>query len=204
MDSAGPPALGGGGCGCDAYAPPPPPRAATGGAGGLGGEVYSGAATFGRVYSVIGAVIGVIIGIILVFLGTAKLRDPRTATVTATVTAVSDCAATPGSGQGRAPSVTCVAAATYTVAGTAYTATGISVTQAAAVRKGATLTLRYDPAAPQDAKYELSPDVGWALVAFGLLIGGATTAIAVGAHESKAFAAGYGALEGMSLASNLV
>ena len=57
----------------------------------FGTEAYGAAATFGRVYSIIGAIIGVIIMIILIIAGVSKLRDPHTVPVSATVASVSSC-----------------------------------------------------------------------------------------------------------------
>lgn len=53
---------------------------------------------------------------------------------------------------------------------------------------------------PPSAVYELSPrGVGWALIGFGLLLGGIATGIAVITFKSKDFAAGYGTIEGVSM-----
>jgi hypothetical protein len=180
----------GGGCGCggDEGAPV---------TGGGGGGYKKGAATFGRVYSVIGAITGVIIAIICIFLGVSKLHDPHTSTATATVTKVTSCVQ---SSQNGATSYTCVVDATYPVGGDKYPATGLTVEQSSQLQVGSTFTLHYDPSNPQSAVYELSPrGTGWALIGFGLLLGGITTGIAVMTFKSKVFAAEYGTVEGVSM-----
>lgn len=172
------------------------PTVTGGDAESTGSKVYSGAAAFGRVYATIGAIIGVIIALILIFLGISKLHDPHTQSVTATVTLASNCAAAAGAG---AP-VTCTVSATYTVGARAYAVTGLRVTRATPPTQGSSITLWYDPANPQDAVYENFPrSLGWGLIGFGVLLGGITTGIAVLTYKSKGFAAGYGAVEGLSM-----
>lgn len=166
---------------------------------GGAGALVKGAAAFGRVYSVIGACIGLVIAVICIYLGYAKIRDPHSATTTATVTSVQGC--TPSAMQGGGP--TCIVAASYTVGGAAYTATNLSVTQAAAPAVGSAIPISYDPADPQSAVAgAASPAAGWAIVAFGLLVGGVTTGIAVMTFKSESFAAGYGAVEGISMVAH--
>jgi hypothetical protein len=181
----------GGDCGCggDESAP------VTG-----GGSYEKGAVAFGRGYSVLGAIIGVIIAIICIFLGVSKLHDPHTSTATATVTKVTSCVTSAQGGADAGISYNCVVDATYPVGGKAYKVTGLTVDQSAPLQVGSTFTIHYDPSNPQSAVYELSPrGTGWALIGFGLLLGGITTGIAVMTFESKDFAAGYGTVEGVSM-----
>ena len=174
--------------------------AVTGGNDSLGSDIYKGSAVFGRVYATIGAVIGIIIAIILIFMGMKKLRDPHTATVTATATKVSECSKS--AQQNQAPTYSCEIVATYTVGNKQYVES-VSVSRATPVAQGSTITLRYNPQNPASVVYEMAPKVeGRALIGVGLLIGGITTGIAVLTFKSKGFAAGYGAVEGLGLVLN--
>ena len=194
-DMSGEPVVGGCGCGGDEADPDSFEAFGTTVTGG--GSYEKGAASFGRVYSVIGAIIGIIIAIIMIFAGVSKLRDPHTSTATATVTSVTSCHT---SAQNGATSYDCIVDATYPIGGVKYAVKGLEVTRSAPVQKGSTFTIHYDPSTPSDAVYELSPrGLGWGLIGFGILIGGITTGIAVAAHKSTGFAAGYGTVEGVSM-----
>lgn len=163
----------------------------------LGQEVYTGTATFGRVYATIGAVIGVIIALILIFAGVAKLRDPHTQAVVATVTKVAGCAPRKAA---KTTEYACVVDATFVVAKKTYTATNLSITRPAPLRTGETVTLRFAPGDPGGAVYEMAPrTAGWALVGLGALIGGVTTGIALLTYKYKGFAAVEGAVSAIGL-----
>jgi hypothetical protein len=170
----------------------------TGGAPETSGSniVYTGAATFGRVYATIGAVIGIIIAIILIFLGLSRFRDPHTQTVAATVVGTPRCQTV------KDNSITydkCVVSARYQVAGVSYIAHNLVLDRASPVAAGDVITLRYIPGDPQNAIYEFAPrETGLALIGIGLLLGGITGGIAYMTYKSKPFAAGYGAVEGIS------
>jgi hypothetical protein len=170
-------------------------------AGVTGGSYESSSASFGRVYSVFGAIVGTIIAIILVCIGISRLRDPHTFTATATVVAVTSCQANTQNPQNGAPtSYSCVVSAVYTVGGGIHAVKGLAVARSSPLQVGSTFTIRYDPSTPSDAVYELSPrGLGWGLIGFGLLIGGVAVGIAVEAHKSEGFAAGYGTIEGVGL-----
>lgn len=180
-----------GGCGCSDSNP------VTG--GGVGEEAYSGVATFGRVYATIGAVIGVIIALILIFAGYQKLHDPHTAAVPALVSEA-NCSSLVRNGT---VTHTCVVTASYVVAGKTYTASNITVSGSAPMA-GSTITLRYNPANPQDVVSELPPrEVGRMMIGLGFFVGAVSVGFAYLTYKSKGFAAAYGTFEGLGMVSRI-
>ena len=174
------------------------------GGAAIGSDLYTGAAVLGRVYSVVGAIIGGIIALILIILGVRSLLDVHTATVSATITHVVACS-TPRTPYGPS-AYGCHVDVAYVVGGQAYTAKGIYVEHPdTPFVKGDHVILHYKPADPKSVVFG-TPDrtAGLALLGFGLLIGGITTAIAVASFKYKGFAAGYGTLEGINLASSIL
>jgi hypothetical protein len=186
-----------GGCGCNETAAALTPMdvpPTTG--GGAGDDVYTGAAVFGRVYATIGAIIGVIIALILIIAGYSKLRDPRTSKVNGVVTKLTGC--TPPSKQDS--DYECVGDVSYTVAGKKYVLNGLKFSSATLPKVGGSVALQYDPKNPSNATHELPPRAtGWGLIGGGVLVGALTVGIAAVTYKSKAFAAGYGAIEGVSM-----
>lgn len=161
----------------------------------MAGEVtvLGAAAVFGRVVATLMAVFANIIALILIIMGVIHLRAPQTRQTTSVVIQVDSCVQNK-----TADSISCVATVAYAVGGVQYTG---RVTVRGKIAVGAVLPLLYNPQNPQDivADEGEGPWAGWLMIGSGALLAGVATGIAVLTYKSKAFAAGYGAVEGLGM-----
>ena len=163
---------------------------------------YSGAATFGRIQTTIGAVVACVIALIMVVVGRAKLRDPNTSKATATITSVGSTAQS--TLNGTTTYTSSVSISYTTAAGHTLTAAGLTLTGRTKPVAGQTLTVYYNPTQPTDVKIESSPRaVGWGLIGGAFLVAAFGIGVAVLARKSKVFAAVDGAAGAASLFRSL-
>jgi hypothetical protein len=156
----------------------------------LGSDLYSGAAVYGRIVTTIGAVIGLIIALILIVVGIEKLRDPRTARTTGSVTKVASCHKQAPPQKGEPAMYACIVDVAYLVGGTKYSLTNIATRTDKPLAVGSSISLQYNPKDPSDATSEAPPHLlGFGLILGGVAIGGVTTLIAWLARRYKGFAA---------------
>lgn len=161
---------------------------------GVGQEIYSGAASFGRGYAIFSAIMATVISLILIGVGIWLLfqKDPDTKSVQAKVDDA-QCTFVPAS-KNSSSSWSCLVTVTYEVDGKKYTnkLTSDGQTQ---YQKGQIITIHYNPQDPQQS--ELTPIryklFGGVTLGIGLFIILASWGTVWLTRRYKAFAAVEGA-----------
>ncbi len=164
---------------------------------GLGADIYTGVATYGRFRAVVGAALAVIIALTIIIIGVMALRDKHTASAAMTVTAVSSCQAEPvqTDGNGQYTTYRCIIGVSFPYQGATVIASGIQYRSGAPPAVGDKVTLRFNPKKPNDVIQEIPPRLlAGGLIAGGLLLGGVSVGLAVLTFRSKGFAAMEGTI----------
>jgi hypothetical protein len=141
----------------------------------LGSEIYSGAASFGKVWAIIGAVMSTLIGIGMIIIGITILvhkdRNPHTtATVIACPKPDNNCCDA-WTDANNVRQYSCVLQVKYNVNGKDYTKV-INTTGTTQYNVGSTVPISYDPNNPQDVKTSFPPPhwLGWVLIVLALIV----------------------------------
>ena len=162
----------------------------------VGEQIYSGTASFGRIWAVVSAIFGTIISIGLLIIGIYIIRHrSHLRSVPGHVTKDSRC----NTDYSRDHKVTtCKTPISYEVDGVKYNPTVDS--GSSEYTNGADVTVWYSPGSPD--RPELNPAsklVGWALIAFSLLVCIGVWVWVVVTRKSKFAAAAGGATELVSM-----
>jgi anionic cell wall polymer biosynthesis LytR-Cps2A-Psr (LCP) family protein len=170
--------------------------------GGVGEDVYDGAATFGRFMAWIGLIICAIIAIILIIVGVYLLTHPGKYTAkTKGIVTKSDCRAF--TERNGSHNMSCDVTAEYEVEGTQLETRVLLTGESNETRPGQAMELVYDPRNPQDAKKKLlsRATIGWILIGIAIFI---VVAAAVHLYLVKRFkfaAAASGVGQGINMAT---
>lgn len=138
----------------------------------LGEEIYTGTASFGKVWTVIQAVLGTIVGIVFIVLGSyiIKHRDHLLSTE-GTIVKNSDCAPV---NDGKKMTMSCMSYIMYTVNDKTYGSKdkGVSVgTGSTEYKEGDKVTVYYDPTTPNVPEINPVPKaVGWAIIGISVFV----------------------------------
>lgn len=136
----------------------------------LGSELYSGAATYGRINAIIGSIFGTIIGVLMILggIGLIKRKTKRDKTVKATITNDTDCY---GHSENNNTTWNCNLSLAYNIDGKDYT-TSISSSSSIKYEKGNTVTLYYNP--DNVSEIDLVSDnthiIGWVVLVIGIFL----------------------------------
>lgn len=162
----------------------------------VGEQIYSGVATFGRVWAVVSAIFGTIISIGLLILGIYIIRH-KSHLLSVPGSVVEDSKCTTSYSQQR-PATTCRTKISYDVDGTNYTQT--VDTGAMNYGKSSKVTVWYSPGDPSDP--ELNPatkGMGWILIVIVFFICFGSWIWVWVTRKSKVAAVAGGAIEDVSL-----
>ena len=168
----------------------------------LASNLYSGAATVGKVGTFMGAISSTILGIILLIIGVSMLtliKNPQTSNTSGKLSGIScstgdDCETDKNGVRSCTAETTCSGTATYIVNNKPYII-GYSGGQSS---NGETVTVHYDPKNPRDATTDapFPKWIGWIFIAFAMLLFSSWIAVYF-TNKSKTFAA----FEGASIAA---
>jgi hypothetical protein len=161
---------------------------------GFADNIYSDAASLGRLKAFIGLIIGCIISFIVFIVGLSKIfsRNKHTMAVKATITKIIQCQSL----DSKQTSYECMIDLSYTVNDTPYNISTFSTTGPSEKQVGQILNVYYDPSNPSSvSSYSKSDDktLGWSMIGFSLLIVGMAYFFWWLTNRYKFFAAAEGA-----------
>ena len=135
---------------------------------GLGDEIYSGSAAFGRVYTIISAVITTLISIAMIAIGIYMLVQKSNPQIEAKI---ENAECNRYSGEKNEVFYSCTLSVRYTVDGNEYTGT-VHESGKTHYMKGEIIKLEYDPANPHKIKANPVPKktIGWILLSIGIVL----------------------------------
>jgi hypothetical protein len=169
--------------------------------GGFGQDLYTGTRAYGKFVGIVGGATGLLVGVILLGIGLYLVfrKTQYTGRTTATVTSAA-CSPEVGNTAGTT-SIVCDIKIQYTVAGNSYQRDWRSTGLSQNIVPGSSVSLRYDPANPQDIIVNTISGSMVGLILIGvsllLLIGAASQIYAVTQYDVAAVATGAGSAAGI-------
>jgi hypothetical protein len=168
---------------------------------GIGSEIYTGAADFGRVWAMFTAIFATIIGVVMIAAGVFILLKKPWPSVAGTITAID------GSPTGICPqngnNFSCNVTVSYKYNGESYTQ-GISYTGSAQYHVGEAVKVYLVGGNPQNINIvgDIPKWVGGILIVFSLIAMGASWFWVWASNKYKFIAAAEGASAGLGLIKN--
>lgn len=157
-------------------------------------NIYSDAASLGRLKAFVGLIIGCIISFILFLVGLFKIfsTNKHTMAVKATITKIIQCQSL----DSKQMSYECMIDLSYNVNDTPYNISTFSTTGPSEKQVGQILTVYYDPSNPSSVSSHSKHDdqvLGWSMIGFSLLVVGMAYLFWWLSNRYKFFAAAEGA-----------
>jgi hypothetical protein len=161
---------------------------------GFADNIYSDAASLGRLKAFVGLIIGCIIAFIIFVVGLFKIfsTNKHTMDVKATITKIIQCQSL----ESKPVSYECMIDLSYTVNDVPYNISTFSTTGPSEKKVGQILTVYYDPENPSSVSIQSrSADqvLGWSMIGFSLLVVGMAYLFWWLTNRYKFFAAAEGA-----------